>query len=375
VETSVPPSAAIESPSQLADEPPSQLGIGDPNPGLKLAKWIKGEPVQTPLTGKVHVVEFWATWCGPCRVGMPHISELQSEYGEDVTFIGVTREDEATVASFLQSESPDGRNWQEVIQYRLAIDQDDWTNTAYMKAAGQNGIPCAFVVGRDGVVEWIGHPASIDEPLQQIVAGQYDRDRAIAEFKQRERMQEVALEVNRLVRAKDWDGALKLLDELESESGKSSSMMAFRLNILEVAGRAAEASAVRAELVELAWDDAGQLNAIAWQTATSGDGTDRELALKAAQRASELRDDEDPAILDTLARCHYELGDLDEAIRWQRQAVEHNAGHPEIDETLQSYLKEQAAATEPATSPEAALSPPEGEPAEPSEQPAVDRDS
>ena len=62
----------------------------------------------------------------------------------------------------------------------------------------------------------------------------------------------------------------------------------------------------------------------------------------AAKRASELKDHQDAAILDTLARVHYELGNLADAIKWQRQAVEKNQGRHEIDATLEKYLAEQA---------------------------------
>ncbi len=325
--------------------PPVKLGIGDANPGLHLAKWVKGDPVDETLTGdKVHVVEFWATWCGPCRVGMPHISELQHEYADEVAFIGVTSETESKVASFLKAASPDGRPWEDVIQYRLAIDDGGWTNSAYMRAAGQNGIPCAFVVGRDGVVEWIGHPGRIDEPLKQIVEGSWDREAAIEEFKQQERLKEISVKIAQFARSGDWNGALEMLEQVEAETGKSTGLLKYRLKLLESAGRDEEASAVRAELVEDAWNDAQALNEIAWTTATSGKSADLELALKAATRASEIRDDKDAMILDTLARCHYELGDLDEAIKWQRLAVEHNQGLREIDAALQRYLNEQAAA-------------------------------
>ena len=320
------------------DEPPAKLSIGDSNPGLQIAKWIKGSPVEEPLKEKVHVVEFWATWCGPCRAGMPHISELQNEYGDEVAFMGITREDEGTVTKFLESESPDGRTWDEVIEYRLALDDRDWTNSAYMRAAGRNGIPCAFVVGRDGVVEWIGHPAGIDEPLKQIVEGNWDREAAKAELQQQERLSEISSQLTKLARAADWDGALKLLDQLEEETGKSTGLLQYRLRVLDSAGRSSEASTVRAELVEQAWDDASMLNEIAWTTATTDDSPDLEIALKAGERASELRGNQDPAVLDTVARCYFELGKIEEAIRWQRLAVEHNNGYPEINNTLEKYL-------------------------------------
>ena len=346
-DTAMAPTISADRTESLAElePPPSQLGIGDASPGLHLAMYVKGEPVDPSLSGdKVHVVEFWATWCGPCRVGMPHISELQSEYGDEVAFVGVTRETEAKVASFLQSASPDGRPWDEVIEYRLAIDDRDWTNTAYMKAAGQNGIPCAFVVGRDGVVEWIGHPARIDEPLKQIVEGNWDREAAIAKHKQQERLKEISQQIAQQAGSGDWDGALELLVQLENETGKSKGLLDYRIRLLQDAGRAEDASAARAELVELVWDDAQALNEFALRTATSGAPADLELALKAATRGSELRKDQDAMILDTVARCHYELGDLEEAIKWQRMAVEHNQGLREIDATLKRYLDEKAEA-------------------------------
>ena len=67
--------------------------------------------MEAPLTGKVHVVEFWATWCGPCRVGMPHINELQTHDGDDVVGMGITRKKEATVNKLLASNAPSGETW------------------------------------------------------------------------------------------------------------------------------------------------------------------------------------------------------------------------------------------------------------------------
>lgn len=339
--SNTPLEASKPEPVQLPP-PPKKLSIGDASPGLQIATWVKGEPIDQPLTGKVHVVEFWATWCGPCRVGMPHISSLQEKYGDDVAFIGITREAEEKVEAFLQAESRDGKTWDEVIQYRLAIDDRDWTNEAYMRATGQNGIPCAFVVGRDGVVEWIGHPASIDEPLEQIVDGDWDREAAIAAFQRQQRLKETSSKLNALTRSEDWDGALELLDQLQEEGEDSTQLMQLRLRILQFAGRAEEASAVRARIVEAAWDDARMLNEIAWSTATLPGSPDLELALKAAERASELQDNQDPAALDTVARCYYELEKLDEAIKWQRLAVEHSNDNAEIDATLEKYLAEKA---------------------------------
>ena len=260
--------AVAEAEAAAAEQTPPSAGlsIGDPNPGLKLAKFVKGEEVTVPLKDDVTVVEFWATWCGPCRAGMPHISELQREYGDKVRFVGVTQEAEDVVTGFLQSAGPGGETWDDVIDYRLALDDGGWTNNAYMRAANQNGIPCAFIVGRDGIVEWIGHPASIDQPLKQIVDGNWDRQAAVEEIKQQEMFKQYAQKLNGMLRSGDFDAALSLLEEMErSSGGKSMPLLNNRLMILTMADRAEEASKVRNELVELAWDDASVLNGVAWE--------------------------------------------------------------------------------------------------------------
>jgi tetratricopeptide (TPR) repeat protein len=86
------------------------------------------------------------------------------------------------------------------------------------------------------------------------------------------------------------------------------------------------------------------LNGVAWETATADNATDLELALKAAKRASEIREDKDAAILDTLARCHYELGQLDEAIKVQQKAVDLDSNMQQITAALKKYQDEKAAA-------------------------------
>lgn len=70
------------------------LEIGSVAPPLSIAQWINGEAIDGFNMGQVYVVEFWATWCGPCRTSMPHLSQLQDQYGEEVNFVGVTREPE-----------------------------------------------------------------------------------------------------------------------------------------------------------------------------------------------------------------------------------------------------------------------------------------
>ena len=120
---------------------------------------------------------------------------------------------EDTVREFLEKEQSPGKTWAEVVQYRLAIDSEDATNEAYMKAAEQSGIPTAFIVGRDAVVEWIGHPMGMDDPLAKVAAGSWDRQEAIAEFQRQQKLKQLSRELNAKFRAEEWDEALAMLDQ------------------------------------------------------------------------------------------------------------------------------------------------------------------
>jgi thiol-disulfide isomerase/thioredoxin len=181
-------SLAILSTAQATvDKYPYTVTVGAVPPKLKVGRWLKNGPVPIFQRGKVYVVDSWASWCGPCKVAMPHLSELQRQYGDKVVVLGVD------VFEF------DPKNAEAVInqigdalQYPLISDSvpagKDMNSGAFVKdwleGSGKysTGIPLTFVIDQDGRIAWIGHPTDLDAPLQAIVDRKWDRAKAKKEY-------------------------------------------------------------------------------------------------------------------------------------------------------------------------------------------------
>ena len=143
------------------------FGIGSEAPSIEISNWVsngdgKFEEITDFKSGNVYVVEFWATWCPPCIAAMPHISELQTKFEDKgVQIISVSDESLAKVEKFLEKKvrGKDDETYGELTaNYCLTCDKDRSVHTSYLRAAGETGIPTAFIVGKTGEIEWIGHP-------------------------------------------------------------------------------------------------------------------------------------------------------------------------------------------------------------------------
>ena len=122
---------------------------GKPAPDLKL-KDLDGKEVSlADLKGKVVLVNFWATWCDPCRVEIPWLIEMQAKYGSrGFTVVGVAMDDEgkSAVAPFVEKERFDVNGQQLPMSYPIWLGSDE----AADQFGGILGYPTSFLISKDG---------------------------------------------------------------------------------------------------------------------------------------------------------------------------------------------------------------------------------
>lgn len=347
------------------------LAVGDKAPEFKVEAFVKGAPVTSFEKGKVYVIEFWATWCGPCIAAFPHLSESQAKYKDKVTFIGTNIWERPYNSETLEKVKTFVEKQGDKMAYTVAFDgKAGEMDAAYMKAAGRNGIPCAFIVNQDGNIAWIGHPMAMDKTLDQVVAGKYDIETAkkAAEEEQRKakaekesagKVSELRAKISKAARAEKWDEALAAFDDLiKLDPDRSGIYLQQKYNML-ASGKGDFKAAYGLKDAMLAdkgiSENSQTCNEIAWRIVDpKGDvaAKDRDLdfAMAFANKANELTKGEDGMILDTVARVYWEKGERAKAIELQEKAVKQidkNADAPDevksdIKATLEEYKKANA---------------------------------
>lgn len=344
--------AKQDEPMEDADvaAPAATLHVGDPAPKLQTGKWVQGEPVAAVETGKVYIVEFWATWCGPCRTSIPHLNEIwEKNKDKGLVVIGqnVLEEEESTVARFVAKMG-------NKMTYRVALDDKSADEEGamaknWLQAAGQDGIPAAFVVGRDGRIAWIGHPMDgLDKVVDEVLAGTFDvkkeAQRRAEEDKKREQVIGLSMKLGEAMEDKKWDEALRMADEIEKSLPAEAipQMVDLRFRILAAQNDPSLARKTAGALAEKFHDTPEALNVIAWDLVTQkafAKGLDLVFAEKTAARANELAGGQNPAILDTYARVLFMKGDKEKAIELQTKAVSlaEDEMKEDLKDTLYSY--------------------------------------
>jgi len=376
----------------------SAAELGDAAEPLQVGDWVKGKPVDLAAgKGKqVFVVEFWATWCAPCRASIPHLTELQKKF-KDVAFVGVSDEDVATVKKFVEKMG-------DKMDYTVAVDKEGKTSAAYMKAYGINGIPHAFIVDKQGRIAWHGHPMdNLDQALEEVVAGKFDLAKAKKRAAATKQLEEFYQAVSAGADEAKTEKLGKELEALDAELGgiqpgrkfnaaEVRQMIQFRMalrdyqmaiatddggtnqaglekRIQELApkdfnltefkeammlnktfadyyraasgqGDKGDLPALAKKLAETKTQNVRMLNEWAWTILTDNrfETRDFELATKLAKAAVDASDGKDPSPLDTYARAQFDSGKVGDAVETQRKAVA-AAQDEEMRKALEATLK------------------------------------
>ena len=327
----------------------AELMVGDQAPKLQTGKWIQGDPVSGFDSNHVYVVEFWATWCGPCVQSIPHLNQLWQQFKDKgVIIIGQDIWDsDAAVPAFVKKM---GTN----MTYRVALDDKSsdadglMSSTWWKRAVNHHGIPTAFIINPNGVIAWIGHPMGLNEQvLEEIVSGHQDLIKAKADyqkdFETDSQFQDLQGTLNSSIKQKKWDDAQTALNEICVLIPRMTNSFSLqRLKILLGRKNFDQAFELADSLGKsYATDDYWQ-NELAWTIAISELPDQHCLALAEtlAGRSVDLTKGTNSGSLDTLARVYFLLGKKAEAIATEEKAMSTEQGSREkgaLEKTLASY--------------------------------------
>ena len=316
------PAATQAAPAAPAAPTTLALSIGSKAPIPEISDFVRGEKPTFFEPGKVYVIEFWATWCPPCRQSMPHLTKLAEDMkSKGVVIVGVSDEKVETVRTFLEKDE-----WKQKARYTLATDPDRSTHKAYMEASGQGGIPTAFIV-KEGVVQWIGHPMEMDAPLAKIVDGTWDPKTAKQTFEDAVAEEMKAMgrqnDMTKAIDSKDWDKAVALIDaEIAASTGEEAMQSKVqKAQILLVAGRSEAAYALCAELIK---EDPALRTFVATSVLRIPDVADRrvDLAITWLTDVTSAAGPANPQVLAELAYAWSLKGDFTKAADFMRRAID-----------------------------------------------------
>ena len=339
------------SPASVVEAKLPSLVVGSPAPELKIEAWLKGTGTEAFAKNQVYLIVFFATWCGPCYEGMPHLSEMQEKYGDKLRVIAVsvregddgdTKYTDATRESVREFVKKNEKRMRFVVGYDGARKQ---ARTTWTDAAEQDGVPTAFVIDGQGRIAYIGHPAGerCEQTIEQILSGTFDLAEASQTYSARIREERAFTAAQKLFEDGKVDESLKKLDELVKASPKWARTVSFeKFQNLIAASRVDAAMDEAVKILDVHDVSSGALGIMTDRLLKlSGAYADRAnpLALRAALKSVEKNTENYPVPPATLAAVYWKLGKKEDAITWQRKALElaPAEGKKNFEPTLRTY--------------------------------------
>ena len=329
----------------------AKLTIGDPAPQLQTGKWIQGDPVKKFDAGHVYIVEFWATWCGPCVASIPHLNDLAQKFKDKgLIVIGqdVWDTDDA-VPAFVKKMG-------DKMTYRVALDDKRQDAEGFMAAhwwkrhTDNHGIPNAFIINKEGAhrMDWASD--GIERKTDRGGPGGQVRHREIRGGirKTATRGSKIAVRPKKSVLGHRWKEMVRgtsALDELLAKFPQfQASFTATRFEILLGQKKFAEAWNFAETNGNAHPSNAWLQNALAWDIVAPETLEQRNLDLagKLAERANQAAGGKDASILDTLARVQFMSGRKKEAVATEQKAVDAAPDEQKISfrKSLTSYQQD-----------------------------------
>jgi peroxiredoxin len=304
-------------------------------PGVEL---ISGPKVSPFKQGQTYVVEFWATWCAPCRTSIPHINKLYKTYKSQGLHVwGISDEEPDTVRRFVARKG-DG------MSYSVISDTSGNFNKAYMSAAGMKGIPAAFVVGPSGRVVYIGHPMSsgFDRAIKSCTSGKYDPVLA-------ERAKPIIENLEKATKARDWRMAHRQIDSLmamDSWVFSDTLFTKYKIYLNEQGDPKAANDYMLVQITETYSNKPDVLQDVVYNLITDPElaNADPQLKEQAVAALGQALGEDNPQYLAILALKSHKEGDLSQAVNLQYEAYMAAAGdeRDQMRSVLDAYKAEQS---------------------------------
>ncbi len=299
------------------------LELGDMAPEIKIKQWLNGS-AQSITEGKgkkIFVVEFWATWCGPCKASIPHLSDIYNKKKDkNVEIIGISKESLETVEEFVKEAG---------FTYNVGIDEDSYTTKLYMD--GVPGIPHAFIIGKEGKILWKGHPMDgLEGALDAIIKGEYN-------IEDQAKLTELKKKIEKASQNRDIDAAIQAASELLAIFPNDTQTFSLFASLCQYKGDENTLTSNLDKIANNKKTNAATLNNIAWNFVSFNNFKFRNIAKALEYARKSIKLERQQHSLDTLARIYFELGLIEKSIALEEEALKLD-NTPEEKELLQQSL-------------------------------------